>query len=87
MRDAVLFSQSFGHLRHEVISKQVETRLTESSKVSRFTKEEFEAYQKMHHDRWDHNVMVPGVFKEFAAEIDAKIAENVADAKHESAKK
>ena len=41
----------------------------------------------MHHDRWDHNVMVPGVFKEFAAEIDAKIAENVADAKHEIAKK
>lgn len=62
-------------------------QLTESSKVSRFTKEEFEAYQKMHHDRWDHNVMVPGVFKEFAAEIDAKIAENVADAKHEIAKK
>ena len=31
--------------------------------------------------------MVPGVFKEFAAEIDAKIAENVADAKHEIAKK
>jgi hypothetical protein len=27
------------------------------------------------------------VFKEFAAEIDAKIAENVADAKHEIAKK
>lgn len=41
----------------------------------------------MHHDRWDHNVMVPGVFKEFAAEIDAKIAENVADAKYEIAKK
>ena len=31
----------------------------------------------MHHDRWDHIVMVPGIFKEFADEINAKIAESV----------
>ena len=31
----------------------------------------------MHHDRWDHIVMVPGIFKEFAAEINAEIAKNV----------
>ena len=42
-----------------------------------FSKKEFEAYQKMHHDRWDHIVMVPGIFKEFADEINAKIAKNV----------
>ena len=51
--------------------------LTESSKVSKFTKEEFEAYQKMHHDRWDHNVLRRGFFEEFAEEINAKIDERV----------
>ena len=48
-------------------------RLTESSKVSNFSKEEFEAYQKMYHEKWDHNVMVKGVFEEFADEINAKV--------------
>ena len=52
-------------------------RLTESSKVSNFSKEEFEAYQKMYHKEWDHNAMVDGVFEEFAKEIDAKIEERV----------
>ena len=32
-------------------------QLTESSKVSKFSKEEFEAYQKVYHEKWDHNVM------------------------------
>ena len=45
----------------------------------------------MHHDRWDHIVMVPGIFKEFATEINAEIAKNVSksvsDTKHEIAKK
>ena len=41
----------------------------------------------MHHDRWDHIVMVPGIFKEFAAEVDAKIAENVSKTTREIAKK
>ena len=31
----------------------------------------------MHHERWDHIVMVPGIFKEFATEINAEIAKNV----------
>ena len=31
--------------------------LTESSKVSKFSKEEFEAYRNMYHKEWDHNVM------------------------------
>ena len=50
-------------------------RLTESSKVSNFSKEEFEAYQKMYHKEWDHNAMVDGVFEEFAKEVDAKVEE------------
>ena len=45
----------------------------------------------MHHERWDHIVMVPGIFKEFATEINAEIAKNVSksvsDTKHEIAKK
>ena len=53
--------------------------LTESSKVSNFSKEEFEAYQKMYHKEWDHNAMVDGVFEEFAKEIDAKIEERVCE--------
>jgi len=50
-------------------------QLTESSKVSNFSKKEFEAYQNMYHEKWDHNVMVPGIFKEFATEINAKLDE------------
>ena len=61
--------------------------LTESSKVSKFAKEEFEAYQKMHHDRWDHIVMVPGIFREFADEINAEISKNVSKNTREIAKK
>jgi len=61
--------------------------LTESSKVSNFSKKEFEAYQRMHHEKWDHNVMVPGIFKEFATEINAKIEERISDRNHEIAKK
>jgi len=41
----------------------------------------------MHHDRWDHIVMVPGIFKEFADEINAKIAEHVSENTREIAKK
>ena len=62
-------------------------QLTESSKVSKFSKEEFEAYQKMHHERWDHNVLKRGFFKEFAMEINAEIAKNVSGNKREIAKK
>jgi predicted transposase/invertase (TIGR01784 family) len=62
-------------------------QLTESSKVSNFSKKELEAYQRMHHEKWDHNVMVPGIFKEFATEINAKIEERISDRNHEIAKK
>ena len=62
-------------------------QLTESSKVSNFSKKEFEVYQRMHHEKWDHNVMVSGIFKEFATEINAKIEERISDRNHEIAKK
>jgi hypothetical protein len=54
--------------------------------VSKFSKEEFEAYQKVYHEKWDHNVMVKGVFEEFADEINAKVAEGVSESKREMAK-
>ncbi|MBO7060727.1 hypothetical protein J6W78_10375 [bacterium] len=60
--------------------------MTESSKVSNFTKEELEAYQKVYHKEWDHNAMVDGIFEEFADEINAKVAEGVLDSKREMAK-
>lgn len=60
--------------------------LTESSKVSKFSKEEFEAYQKMFHEKWDHNVLKDSFFEEFADEINAKVAEGVLDSKREMAK-
>lgn len=47
--------------------------LTESAKVSKFSKKEFEAYRNMYHKIWDHNAMRRGVFKEFAEDINAKI--------------
>jgi predicted N-acyltransferase len=62
-------------------------QLTESAKVSKFSKKEFEAYQKMYHERWDHNVLKRGFFKEFATEINAEIAKNVSGNKREIAKK
>ena len=49
--------------------------LTESSKVSNLSKEEFQDYLAMYHKEWDHNAMVEGVFEEFADEINAKISE------------
>jgi glutamate synthase domain-containing protein 2 len=62
-------------------------QLTESSRVSKFSKEEFEAYQKMYHERWDHNVLKRGFFKEFADEVNAKVEENVSKKTCEIAKK
>ena len=61
----------------EELSDKKFKQLTESSKVSKFSKKEFEAYQKMYHDRWDHNVLRRGFFEEFADEINAEIAKNV----------
>ena len=57
-----------------------------SSKVSKFSKKEFEAYQKVYHKEWDHNAMVDGIFEEFADEINAKVAEGVLDKTREMAK-
>ena len=65
--------------------------LTESSKVSKFSKKEFEAYQKVYHKEWDHNAMVDGIFEEFADEINAKVdavaSERVLDKTREIARK
>ena len=60
--------------------------LTESSKVSKFSKEEFEAYQKMFHEKWDHNVLRASFFEEFADEINAKVAEGVSERELEMAR-
>ncbi len=75
----------------EALSERKFKQLTECSRVSRFSKEEFEAYQKVYHKEWDHNAMVDGIFEDFADEINAKIAENVSksvsDTKRKIAKK
>ena len=62
-------------------------QLTESSKVSKFSKKEFEAYQNMYHKEWDHNALRNGFFKEFAEDVNAKVAEGVSDTKREIAKR
>ena len=54
--------------------------------MSKFSKKEFEAYQKVYHKEWDHNAMVDGIFEEFADEINAKVAEGVLDKTREMAK-
>ena len=69
------------------LSEKKFKQLTESAKVSKFSKKEFEAYQKMYHERWDHNVLRRGFFKEFATEINAEIAKNVSGKTREIAKK
>ncbi|WP_295685311.1 Rpn family recombination-promoting nuclease/putative transposase [uncultured Fibrobacter sp.] len=79
------FLNRLKELPAELDEKKFE-HLTESSKVSNFSKEEFEVYQKMYHEKWDHNVMVDGVFEEFAKEIDAKVAESVSEKTREMAK-
>ncbi|MBR6855089.1 MAG: Rpn family recombination-promoting nuclease/putative transposase [Fibrobacter sp.] len=50
-------------------------QLTESSKVSKFSREEFEAYQKVFHEKWDHNVLRRSFFEEFADDVNAKMDE------------
>lgn len=79
------FLNRLKELPAELDEKKFE-HLTESSKVSKFTKEEFEAYQKVYHKEWDHNAMVDGIFEEFADEINAKVAERVLDKTREMAK-
>jgi len=76
------FLNRLKELPAELDEKKFE-HLTESSKVSNFSKEEFEVYQKMYHEKWDHNVMVDGIFEEFADEINAKVL----DGKREIARK
>ena len=61
--------------------------LTESSKVSNLSKEEFKDYLAMYHKEWDHNAMVEGVFEEFADEINAKVSESVSENTREIARK
>ena len=84
------FLNRLRELPAELDEKKFE-HLTESSKVSNFSKEEFEAYQKMYHEKWDHNVMVDGIFEEFADEINAKVdavaSERVLDKTREIARK
>lgn len=80
------FLNRLKELPAELDEKKFE-RLTESSKVSNFSKEEFEVYQKMYHEKWDHNVMVDGIFEEFADEINAKVAESVSEKTREIARK
>ena len=65
LRKWLFFFRYLDKLRElpEELSDKKFVQLTESAKVSKFNKKEFEAYQKMHHDRWDHIVMVPGIFK------------------------
>ena len=53
--------------------------LTESSKVSNFSKEEFEAYRKMYHKEWDRNAMVAAFLEDHADLINAKVEERVSE--------
>ena len=41
----------------------------------------------MYHERWDHNVLKKGFFKEFATEINEEIAKKVSERNREFAKK
>ena len=62
-------------------------QLTESSKVSNFSKKEFEAYRNMYHKVWDHNALKDSFFEEFADDVNAKVAEGVDESRREIAKR
>jgi hypothetical protein len=79
------FLNRLKELPAELDEKKFE-HLTESSKVSKFSKKEFEAYQKVYHKEWDHNAMVDGIFEEFADEINAKVAESVSERERKMAR-
>ena len=79
------FLDRLKELPAELDEKKFE-QLTESSKVSKFSREEFEAYQKMHHEKWDHNVMGAAFLEDYADLVNAKVAEGVLDKIREMAK-
>ena len=60
--------------------------LTESSKVSKFCKEEFEAYRNMYHKEWDDTAMVEAFIEDHADLFNAKVAESVSEKTREMAK-
>ena len=60
--------------------------LTESSKVSKFSKEEFEAYRNMYHKEWDDTAMVEAFIEDHADLFNAKVAESVSEKTREMAK-
>ncbi len=57
--------------------------LTMSSKVSSFTKAEFEEYQKMINAEYDRNAMWPGIEEDFADKINAKVSLACKEARRE----
>ena len=79
------FLDRLKELPAELDEKKFE-QLTESSKVSKFSREEFEAYQKMHHEKWDHNVMGAAFLEDYADLVNAKVAEGISEREREMAK-
>lgn len=61
-------------------------KLTESSKVSNFTKREFEAYQTMRHEDWDRGVIAEAFIEDNPDVVKEIRDEGAADAKREMAK-
>ena len=61
-------------------------RLTESSRVSNFSKKEFEVYQRMYHEEWDKNALCAAFIEDNPDVVKEIRAEGVADAKREMAK-
>ena len=62
------------------------SRLTESSKVSNFTKKEFEAYQHMYHEIWDRNALRNAFIQDNPDIFDEVRDKAAASAKREIAK-
>ena len=61
-------------------------RLTESSKVSNFTRKEFEAYQHMYHEIWDRNALRNAFIKDNPDIFDEATAKGAAAKAREMAK-
>ena len=61
-------------------------RLTESSRVSNFSKREFEVYQRMYHEEWDKNALCAAFIEDNPDVVEEIRDEGAANAKREMAK-
>ena len=84
----LFFFRYLNHLKKlpDALDESKFSRLTESSRVSNFTRKEFEAYQHMFHEEWDRNALCAGFIEDNPDVVKEIRDEGAIDAKREMAK-